>query len=428
MASGFYQGGAANLRLGEEFHHNRVRIVASQIAGAPVRPRGRGGTSAGSSARSWLRSSRARSTSTRSSPTSSMPATSPRCSRAWTPATPTVLQAVLRFAGGPGARPVTDRPAHRRLTPPAVPRRPLGAWRSSAAATIAQSAHLPGLREVRRGGHRRLEPDGRDHRDVPERFPFVGRRYDSRRGAARRPRGAGRRHRHRPPERRLTLIEAAVAAGKHVLSQKPLTRRRDDLGGCPRCSSRRASAGIRVAVNQNARWAPAWRLATLLVRDGAVGEVVGVTHLHDKPLPPLAGTPFDDVPHMLLTDYLVHWVDISRTAGSTARPTARASRLGAGDRLPRAGPAGRGAQPVVGDDACSPRAAARPRPSGSSATWSPRRPGCPFWVHGTDGHPARQRAARSRTASSSTTATRAPRRRRSRASGSSTASPARWAS
>jgi 2-desacetyl-2-hydroxyethyl bacteriochlorophyllide A dehydrogenase len=36
VASGFYQGGAAGLRLGEEFHHNRVRIVASQISGTPV--------------------------------------------------------------------------------------------------------------------------------------------------------------------------------------------------------------------------------------------------------------------------------------------------------------------------------------------------------------------------------------------------------
>jgi 2-desacetyl-2-hydroxyethyl bacteriochlorophyllide A dehydrogenase len=36
VASGFYQGGAAHLRLGEEFHHNRVRIVASQISGTPV--------------------------------------------------------------------------------------------------------------------------------------------------------------------------------------------------------------------------------------------------------------------------------------------------------------------------------------------------------------------------------------------------------
>jgi threonine dehydrogenase-like Zn-dependent dehydrogenase len=35
-ASGFYQGGASHLRLGEEFHHNRVRIVASQISGTPV--------------------------------------------------------------------------------------------------------------------------------------------------------------------------------------------------------------------------------------------------------------------------------------------------------------------------------------------------------------------------------------------------------
>jgi len=34
--TGFYQRGAAHLRLGEEFHHNRVRIVASQISGTPV--------------------------------------------------------------------------------------------------------------------------------------------------------------------------------------------------------------------------------------------------------------------------------------------------------------------------------------------------------------------------------------------------------
>jgi 2-desacetyl-2-hydroxyethyl bacteriochlorophyllide A dehydrogenase len=36
VASGFYQGGAQHLRLGEEFHHNRVRLVASQISGTPV--------------------------------------------------------------------------------------------------------------------------------------------------------------------------------------------------------------------------------------------------------------------------------------------------------------------------------------------------------------------------------------------------------
>jgi 2-desacetyl-2-hydroxyethyl bacteriochlorophyllide A dehydrogenase len=33
VASGFFQGGAEPLRLGEEFHHNRVAIVGSQISG-----------------------------------------------------------------------------------------------------------------------------------------------------------------------------------------------------------------------------------------------------------------------------------------------------------------------------------------------------------------------------------------------------------
>ena len=38
VAAGFYQGGAANLRLGEEFHHNRLSLIASIGAwGAPDR-------------------------------------------------------------------------------------------------------------------------------------------------------------------------------------------------------------------------------------------------------------------------------------------------------------------------------------------------------------------------------------------------------
>ena len=38
VAAGFYQGGAANLRLGEEFHHNRLSLIASVGGwGAPNR-------------------------------------------------------------------------------------------------------------------------------------------------------------------------------------------------------------------------------------------------------------------------------------------------------------------------------------------------------------------------------------------------------
>ncbi|MFG1905623.1 zinc-binding dehydrogenase [Kribbella sp. NPDC048928] len=41
VAAGFYQGDAASLRLGDEFHHNRVQILASQIGSVPNRLRAR---------------------------------------------------------------------------------------------------------------------------------------------------------------------------------------------------------------------------------------------------------------------------------------------------------------------------------------------------------------------------------------------------
>ncbi|RPF27020.1 zinc-binding dehydrogenase [Georgenia muralis] len=37
VAAGFYQGEVAGLRLGEEFHHNRVQLLASQIGSVPQR-------------------------------------------------------------------------------------------------------------------------------------------------------------------------------------------------------------------------------------------------------------------------------------------------------------------------------------------------------------------------------------------------------
>ncbi|MET9498434.1 zinc-binding alcohol dehydrogenase [Streptomyces sp. NPDC006552] len=41
VASGFYQGDGNGLRLGDEFHHNRVEIVCSQIGGVPAPLSGR---------------------------------------------------------------------------------------------------------------------------------------------------------------------------------------------------------------------------------------------------------------------------------------------------------------------------------------------------------------------------------------------------
>ncbi|HYI50720.1 MAG TPA: Gfo/Idh/MocA family oxidoreductase [Microbacterium sp.] len=181
------------------------------------------------------------------------------------------------------------------------------------------------------------------------------------------------------PAGRLDLIADAVAAGKHVLAQKPLSV---DAAELPRLESVLHSArdrGIRVAVNQNARWAPAWRLATLLVRRGDIGQVVGVTHLHDKPLPPLTGTAFDDVPHMLLSDYLVHWIDITRCwleGTDVLAVTAQDSRV--------PGQPGEARNPWHASLqlALASGASASIRVVGNARA---KAGGCPFWIHGTQG-------------------------------------------
>ncbi len=247
--------------------------------------------------------------------------------------------------------------------------------------TIAQSAHLPayGQHGVGVAGvwSRREETTA----DVLERFPFVGRVYATAEDLLADP-AVRYVDIATSPEVRLDWIEAAVAAGKHVLAQKPLTLSAEDLARLPGLLARADAAGVRVAVNHNGRWAPPWRAATVLVRDGAIGKVVGVTHLHDKALPPLTGTPFDDVPHMLLTDYLLHWVDITRSwlhdGGAGPVTTVQASD----SRVP--------GQPA---EARNPWSATLSMATTSGATATLRiagnvvasEPGCPFWVHGTTG-------------------------------------------
>ena len=55
------------------------------------------------------------------------------------------------------------------------------------------------------------------------------------------------------PAERVALIEAAIDAGKHVLSQKPFVL---DLDVGERLCDCAASNGVRLAINQNGRWAP----------------------------------------------------------------------------------------------------------------------------------------------------------------------------
>jgi predicted dehydrogenase len=251
------------------------------------------------------------------------------------------------------------------------------------AGTIAQSAHLPAYAQHGVGVTGVWSRSAARTAGIRERFPFVGRVYGSAEELLADPDvrfvdlATG-------PEGRLAWIERAIDAGKHVLAQKPLVATWDDLAALPAVLARADAAGVRVAVNQNGRWAPPWRLTTLLLRRGDLGEVVGVTHLLDKRLPPLVGTPFDDVDHMLLVDYLLHWVDVTRTWLETAPDGGGAvvSVRASDSRVP--------GQPAASKN---PWSATVELTSASGATASARiagdvvasAPSCPFWVHGTAG-------------------------------------------
>lgn len=244
--------------------------------------------------------------------------------------------------------------------------------------TIAQSAHLPAYEQYSVGVAGVWSRSGSTTEHVRERFPFVGRVYEEVGDLLADP-AVRIVDIATPPEGRLAWLERAVDAGKHVLAQKPLTVDAAELATLPAILERAAARGVRVAVNQNGRWAPPWRAATLLTREGAVGDVVGVTHLHDKPLPPLVGSPFDEVEHMLVTDYLMHWIDITRCwlePGAVTRVHAFDSRV------PGQPPESRNPWAATISMVTDTGATAALRIAGDVQT---ARPSCPFWIHGTEG-------------------------------------------
>ncbi|MBA2682804.1 MAG: Gfo/Idh/MocA family oxidoreductase [Ktedonobacteraceae bacterium] len=111
------------------------------------------------------------------------------------------------------------------------------------------------------------------------------------------------------PAARVELVRKALRAGKHVLSQKPFAL---DIPTAQLLIAEARDCGRKLAVNQNGRWAPAWRVATLLVEQGMVSDVLAITHLYEISFEQFVHTPFDAIPHFGIYDYSVHWLDITR--------------------------------------------------------------------------------------------------------------------
>ena len=108
-------------------------------------------------------------------------------------------------------------------------------------------------------------------------------------------------------EQRVTLIEDALRAGKHVLSQKPFV---NDLGTGARLCDLADECGRLLAVNQNGRWAPHFSWMRKAIEAGLIGRVGQVSISMQWDHRWVRDTPFDDMTDLILMDFGIHWFDM----------------------------------------------------------------------------------------------------------------------
>ncbi len=125
------------------------------------------------------------------------------------------------------------------------------------------------------------------------------------------------------PRERLPLIEAALSAKKHVLSQKPFVLSLDD--GARLCDMADTN-NVKFAVNQNGRWAPHFSYIREAVSHGVLGEVmsvhVGVHWDHTW----VKGSPFEHIFDLIFYDFAIHWFDFVTTLVPGRAKTVYATR------------------------------------------------------------------------------------------------------
>jgi len=118
------------------------------------------------------------------------------------------------------------------------------------------------------------------------------------------------------PAERVALIEDAIAARKHILSQKPFAL---DLDVGRRLNNLATDTGVKLAVNQNLRWAPHVAYLRAAVAAGLLGELTSVQMVVNFDHSWVVRTPFDRILDLVLYDYAIHWFDALQCFAGPAR-------------------------------------------------------------------------------------------------------------
>jgi len=109
------------------------------------------------------------------------------------------------------------------------------------------------------------------------------------------------------PAVRVAQIEDALNAGKHVLSQKPFVL---DLEAGKKLVALAKRKNLKLAVNQNGRWAPYFSYARELVKAGHLGEITSVDMALAWNHTWIKGSAFERMHHVVLYDFAIHWFDM----------------------------------------------------------------------------------------------------------------------
>ncbi len=142
------------------------------------------------------------------------------------------------------------------------------------------------------------------------------------------------------PADRLPLMEKALMARKHVLSQKPFVL---ELAAGERLIQMAADNGVKLAVNQNGRWAPHMAYMREAVQAGLIGDLTSCHVAIHWDHRWIAGTAFESMEDLIFHDFAIHWFDFlaslvgdrmrsvyamqSRAIGQTVRPPMLAQAL-----------------------------------------------------------------------------------------------------
>jgi len=131
-----------------------------------------------------------------------------------------------------------------------------------------------------------------------------------------------------PPAPRAEITAAALRAGKHVLSQKPFVL---DLETGRQLVALAEENRVKLAVNQNGRWAPHLSYIAALIRSGLLGPIASVDFALHWDHTWTAGTPYEDDEDLVLFDFGIHWFDAAArfmTGRRLRRVWASAARAG----------------------------------------------------------------------------------------------------